>query len=205
MKSINTYYNGNYYRSRLEARWAYFFDSIGVKYLYEPEGFKSKDGECYLPDFYLPETYLRSGYNDPTPPIDYKNFDESYKIWQEAWEMQYDKGPKPGVYIEIKHEHYNEGDFSKEWFDKNLVLFCGQPINVIWGYNYEDKGYQISPWWDNYMLFWICEKCKTTKIEFAEGNYNDCPKCGSACDFRLLYSKAKDASVIRFEHKVINH
>jgi len=51
MKAIETYYNGYRFRSRLEARWAVFFDTLGVKYEYEPEGFDLGDGLYYLPDF----------------------------------------------------------------------------------------------------------------------------------------------------------
>lgn len=54
IKAIQTYYNGYWYRSRLEARWAVFFDAAGIKYVYEPEGFVGFDGSKYLPDFYLP-------------------------------------------------------------------------------------------------------------------------------------------------------
>lgn len=57
MKPIETVYNGYRFRSRLEARWAVFFDALGVKYQYEPEGF-DLDGEWYLPDFYLNEFKL---------------------------------------------------------------------------------------------------------------------------------------------------
>lgn len=53
MKPIETYYNGRYFRSRLEARWAVFFDACGVKYEYEPEGYDLGDGLWYLPDFLL--------------------------------------------------------------------------------------------------------------------------------------------------------
>lgn len=56
IKAIETFYNGYRFRSRLEARWAVFFDHIGIKYLYEPEGYKLSDGTMYLPDFYLPES-----------------------------------------------------------------------------------------------------------------------------------------------------
>jgi len=42
------------FRSRLEARWAVFFDTLGVKYEYEKEGY-DLDGTWYLPDFWLPE------------------------------------------------------------------------------------------------------------------------------------------------------
>lgn len=55
IKAIETVYNGYRFRSRLEARWAVFFDSAGIKYEYEPEGFQTPDGTMYLPDFYLPE------------------------------------------------------------------------------------------------------------------------------------------------------
>jgi len=75
---IKTEYNGQLYRSRLEARWAVFFDSLGIKHEYEPEGYdlgiinrdsklKKKEAEYwgidqerldslgyYLPDFWLP-------------------------------------------------------------------------------------------------------------------------------------------------------
>lgn len=56
IKPIETEYNGYRFRSRLEARWAVFFDALGVKYEYEPEGFELSDGTKYLPDFYLPES-----------------------------------------------------------------------------------------------------------------------------------------------------
>ncbi len=53
--AIETNYNGYKTRSRLEARWLYFFDLIGLKYEYESEGFKDdKTGLYYLPDVYLP-------------------------------------------------------------------------------------------------------------------------------------------------------
>lgn len=55
IKPIETFYNGYRFRSRLEARWAVFFDDLGIKYEYEAEGFTLDDGRAYLPDFYLPE------------------------------------------------------------------------------------------------------------------------------------------------------
>lgn len=54
MKAIETVYKGYRFRSRLEARWAVFFDTLGVDWEYEKEGFESEDGTRYLPDFYLP-------------------------------------------------------------------------------------------------------------------------------------------------------
>ena len=51
VKPIETVYNGYRFRSRLEARWAVFFDAIGAEWEYEPEGFEFPDGTRYLPDF----------------------------------------------------------------------------------------------------------------------------------------------------------
>lgn len=54
VSTIDTRYNGYRFRSRLEARWAIFFDQMGVTYLFEPEGFEL-GGVKYLPDFRLTE------------------------------------------------------------------------------------------------------------------------------------------------------
>lgn len=54
MRPIQTLYRGYLFRSRLEARWAVFFDSLKIKWVYEPEGFHLSNGEMYLPDFFLP-------------------------------------------------------------------------------------------------------------------------------------------------------
>lgn len=54
IKPIETIYNGYRFRSRLEARWAVFFDAAGIEYEYEPEGFVLEYNIHYLPDFYLP-------------------------------------------------------------------------------------------------------------------------------------------------------
>lgn len=75
--AIETHYRGHKFRSRTEARWAVFFDALGLRWEYEKEGFDlrlvyeswfnnkdDKDGRYppekpnsfkYLPDFYLPE------------------------------------------------------------------------------------------------------------------------------------------------------
>jgi hypothetical protein len=54
MKAIETVYKGYHFRSRLEARWAVFFDSLGWNWKYEAEGYELKCGR-YLPDFYFPD------------------------------------------------------------------------------------------------------------------------------------------------------
>lgn len=65
IKPIETRYAGCLFRSRLEARWAVFFDTLGIEWQYEAQGYEcttrcqlSGDGYDnrfrYLPDFWLP-------------------------------------------------------------------------------------------------------------------------------------------------------
>jgi hypothetical protein len=55
IKPIETHYAGCRFRSRLEARWAVFFDTHGIKWEYEAQGFDLPIVGRYLPDFWLPE------------------------------------------------------------------------------------------------------------------------------------------------------
>ncbi len=52
--AIETYFDGNRFRSRVEARTAAYFKTLGIRYEYEKEGYKLH-GHCYLPDFWLPD------------------------------------------------------------------------------------------------------------------------------------------------------
>lgn len=61
LKAIQTEYKGYRFRSRLEARWAVFFDACGVDWEYEPEGYDLGDGVWYLPDFLLHGVEGRAG------------------------------------------------------------------------------------------------------------------------------------------------
>lgn len=51
IKVIENEYKGYKFRSRLEARWAVFFEEMGFEWRY----LKPKKVEAYLPDFFLPE------------------------------------------------------------------------------------------------------------------------------------------------------
>lgn len=56
--AIETRYAGCRFRSRLEARWAVFFDHLGIRWEYEPQGyFVGPDQRPYLPDFRWPDLH----------------------------------------------------------------------------------------------------------------------------------------------------
>jgi hypothetical protein len=88
MKAIETRYNGYHFRSRLEARWAVFFDSLNIPYRYEPEGY-DLEGLWYLPDFYLPRQryYLDVKGTVPTSEDDTnQSLEKISKFTHAGWE-----------------------------------------------------------------------------------------------------------------------
>jgi hypothetical protein len=59
IRAIETSYAGHHFRSRLEARWAVFFDKLGIHWEYEPQGYLvGPERKPYLPDFWLPKQGL---------------------------------------------------------------------------------------------------------------------------------------------------
>ena len=58
IKAIQTSYKGYRFRSRTEARWAVFFDALGIAWEYEKEGYDLGELGWYLPDFWLPESQM---------------------------------------------------------------------------------------------------------------------------------------------------
>jgi len=76
-----TIYAGHHFRSRLEARWAVYFDALGIEWIYEPQTFTHFDydgtaGPSYLPDFYLPECDLFVEVKGSLDNFNYQKMDE---------------------------------------------------------------------------------------------------------------------------------
>jgi len=73
IRAIPTVYpaaSGTLYRSRTEAKWAVFLDTLfgHSPFLYEGQGFFLPNGDAYLPDFLLPGLSL---YAEVKPAIDF--------------------------------------------------------------------------------------------------------------------------------------
>lgn len=85
IESKTTNYKGIQFRSRTEARWAVFFDGIGVDFEYEKERLTLSDGTSYLPDFYLPQF---DAYLEVKPNSDSIVTEESVKARQLAHDLE---------------------------------------------------------------------------------------------------------------------
>lgn len=109
MKAIETYYNGYRFRSRLEARWAVFFDTLGIRYEYEPEGFILSDGTRYLPDFYL---------------LDSKSWFEVKGEMDEASAHKIDQFVREGSHMTIGYSNFEFNSMSY-WGDEECFEFDG--------------------------------------------------------------------------------
>ncbi len=185
IQAIETVYNGYRFRSRLEARWAVFFDALRIPWEYEKEGFDLGEVGKYLPDFWLPTVGLR-GCDTPG-------------IWIEI------KGAKP------TDEEQNKCSVLAEGTEHPAILFWDLPCSHNERDPDNDGGYQFEfepgyheCMWDNYMIFVCCadENCGCVKIDYPESSYMYCPKCGGTASdrtSRLLtaYTAARSA---HFEH-----
>lgn len=99
---IPTNYRGCRFRSRLEARWAVFFDALEIAWQYEDQGYLV-DGTPYLPDFYLP--HLRA-FVEIKPPTEWFYHDRCQRLAFESGKrvLHIAGDPWPGSYrISVYH------------------------------------------------------------------------------------------------------
>lgn len=94
---IETHYKGCRFRSRLEARWAVFFDVLGITWEYEKEGYDLGEAGWYLPDFWLPEQkcWIEIKGQEPTR----NEIDKTYEIAEHTGYVAYilcGSIPEPG-------------------------------------------------------------------------------------------------------------
>ena len=114
LKAVDTEYKGYRFRSRLEARWAVFFDAMQIQYEYEPEGFQVGEAKAYLPDFFLPDlsTYVEIKPNNA--------FDISVDNEKHEFSMG---GEDIEKYAQACNSFADAGYM--------FMLLCGDPVDVI--------------------------------------------------------------------------
>jgi hypothetical protein len=179
MTPIQTIYKGWRLRSRTEARWAVFFDALGIRWEYEPEGFQFADGTRYLPDFWLPG-FNRLGFNRLGPGVDdaqrgcfveVKGGDCRVPefVCRDIWEP-----PQQPSYA------MDPGDFRKAWM---LATEGRQQVLCVWG----------APRAENFILF----RGDSTEVRF-DGKY--LPGGRNADEYRLFL----DPQGIKFFDEVVD-
>ena len=179
-KVPKTLYRGIRFSSPLEARWAVFFDTLKVEFVYEKQRFDLSAAGLFTPDFWLPTVMLRSN--------------STIGLWAEV---------APEYPPESEESKYHALANATR---KHLVLLCGEnvangrigtqqrkheavkratgkpfvPKEPEYGMDGEFFEYMIDEGWDNGMLFLQCTDvlCGHLRIEYQESSYRICPKCG---------------------------
>lgn len=179
IKAIETIYNGYRFRSRLEARWAVFFDSAGIEYQYEPEGFELIDGSRYLPDFFLP----RIGYYVEVKGFATKDDEKKIRLFSNYCGEYGDYEGKPIIVF---------GQIPKGWYEITDIAY--NPITKdidVYPFNYEYSR------WDHYAALFYKDPCG--EIGFSGYDWvkkeDHFPLCFEWVDRH--FDKARQA---RFEH-----
>jgi galactose-1-phosphate uridylyltransferase len=116
MKAIETEYKGILFRSRLEARWAIFFDALKLEWVYEPDCFVLSNNQKYTPDFYIPKYKL---YIEVKPSLWWQNIDyhkKRYELFEGNLLILSDDYPSMRV-----SKLYQIEDGKKY---ENVVVFC---------------------------------------------------------------------------------
>lgn len=182
MQALQTRHNQHLFRSRLEARWAVFFEALSIPYLYEPEGFDLEEAGRYLPDFFLPGIPSRNW------PVDQKG------IWVEIKPYFPDKEYLKKLEALVEHTHHK------------LLLLCGGVSAVreqglgfseFWWDGDEEAGFVE---WDDGMAWHKCYSCGQVKLDWGD-QYEICGICGGHSDSQnpeLLHAVTAARSM-RFE------
>lgn len=152
IKPIETRYKGYRFRSRLEARWAVFFDALGLHWEYEPESFELPNGQRYLPDFkvrYPGRAPNEVHYEWFEVKPDYRISDRDYsKLLQFAEHMDriivLDGPPAVGMYPALELSKY----IGRDGFETELAAFK----DALSEYPEKRHGYAL--WCDRNRLWW---------------------------------------------------
>lgn len=175
IKPIETVYHGLRFRSRLEAKWAVFFDEIGINYHYEPDGFDLGD-EWYLPDFYLDDFGIYA---------EIKPFDKSvveYVGDGNAWERKCEKfrdctdhaillcydDPGAGCFQHLFAWDMTDGSAGCSDYDCNFY-YIDKPLLIVYDKRYDRDIYLSEDFskWSEHILT-ITRACELYPRHFAD-------------------------------------
>lgn len=187
VRAIETRYAGCRFRSRLEARWAVFFSTLDVPWVYELQGFALPSG-AYLPDFYLPS--LDAWW-------EVKGQYRTAEEWQLAGELSAHTGK--AVYVAWGDLPRPDGTY----FDNDVYGASHRDIDIVEAVVDDDGNVDHAV---DYGYAWcVCPRCDTPTVQFSGRALRHCDRqetdgrVDTARHPRVLaaYVKARSA---RFEH-----
>ena len=152
MKVLETTYRGIRFRSRLEARWAVFFDELGLKWEYEKEGYDLGRSGRYLPDFFFPDqSRCRTMFVEIKPqlPVDEETGRSKWPHEVDGWKESFKKLTALGEQSGLCCVH--------------TVMLCGTPGPVE---IYERNSYEGFVPADDGYLWCQCPECGALGVQY---------------------------------------
>lgn len=140
-----TEYNGTVFRSRSEARWAIFFDALGVQWVYELRHYDFGVKVVWDDDEF--REYLRDA-------LDEAYWDEDPdEIIHQAYRERYERRlylpdfwlPTFAHWVEIKGKAPTWEEQTKA---RELARFSGKPVTILWNHIYPDPNKPDAIWGD---------------------------------------------------------
>lgn len=201
IKAIETQYKGYRFRSRLEARWAVFFDALGVEWVYEVEGFELDNGTRYLPDFWIkkPGCWIEIKGESPT----HEEVDKAGYLAAQTrqWVNIVYGNPWPGEYgVMALRENYPDESIqiyaelavqrNERWIINSLLsgrYYTGDVLRkgtALHGWKLSTDEENQKPYRISNRCFCFCEFHKTLSFgHMIEDYYERCSQCGSVNGF----------------------
>lgn len=138
MKEIQPIYRGNKFRNLLCARWAVFFDSLGIDWQYESAIFDHPLG-LFSPDFMLPCRPNKAGFgchwvNIIDPPWAARSKDEAerervmardFEVWRREPVWGFHHGPWHGAHAEFFQDF---GEYFDPFFERRPDWFADRVL-----------------------------------------------------------------------------
>lgn len=170
-RAIETVYNGVVYRSRLEARFAVLWDTLGVDHLYEAEGYETPYGR-YLPDQWLPGVYMASrAVKGVLLEIKPEGWDEKLTVHRTERVALDDEGM----------EEYDIWQTNTEARLEYVAMQLGVGALFARGYDSDKSEWvQVAPKWDSPMALYSCPACQAVAFVARDPFSMRCPVCGQA-------------------------
>jgi len=150
MKSYPTRYKDQLFRSRLEAKWAAFFDLLGWPYVYEPY-----DLNGYIPDFIL--QFYEPLLVEVKPEVLFKDLEQhTGKIEKSGWDKEI---------LIVGADLFSEGEYNNP------------TIGLLGEYHTQEELEQIGwpkeePWHFVEGMLFYCNVCKRPSILHHEGSFH---------------------------------
>jgi len=118
LRPLETKYRGCRFRSRLEARWAVFFDALGIKWWYEPEGFALRfDYEDFAAGWDMAEDELL----EMRVPQTFKHLDG-----KEYWYLPDFYLPESNFWVEIKGPNPSREELERAFILSSMAHDAGR-------------------------------------------------------------------------------